>query len=161
MGKREPYMKHKGVYVHWIMPRVFCTAAVIEKGAEVNAQGGYFGNALQAASYAGHKNIVAILSTAGSVVNAEDVRQDNLSKVFLMEPPHDAIATTSKKQSIFKVLWRHIIPRSTILWLGLVFAMTGGLVLVLVRGRRMAFIASEAVRRSGIRGKTCTQRAHQ
>jgi hypothetical protein len=34
---------------------------LLEKGADVNAQGGRFGNALQAASYKGHKKIVQIL----------------------------------------------------------------------------------------------------
>ena len=134
--------------------RSLVRSILAKEGAEVNAQGGKYGNALQAASREGHSGIVAILSTAGSVANTEDVHEDNLFKVFLTETSHDAIATTSKEQPIFKALWRHVIPRSTILWPGLVFAITGGLVLGLVRGRRMACIASEAVRRSGIRGKT-------
>jgi hypothetical protein len=96
---------------------------------------------------------VAILSAAGSVVNAEDVHEDTPPRVFLTEPSHDAIATMSKEQSIFDAIWRHVIPRSAILWPGLVFAITGGLVFAFVRGRRMVIIASEAVRRGGIRGQ--------
>jgi ankyrin repeat protein len=30
---------------------------LLERGADVNAQGGYYGNALQAASYGGHKEL--------------------------------------------------------------------------------------------------------
>jgi hypothetical protein len=44
---------------------------VLEKGAEVNAQGGYFGNALQAASYGGHEAIVKVLLEKGAEVNAQ------------------------------------------------------------------------------------------
>jgi hypothetical protein len=42
-----------------------------EKGADVNAQGGYYGNALQAASYSGSKAIVALLLEKGADVNAQ------------------------------------------------------------------------------------------
>jgi hypothetical protein len=66
-------------------------------------------------------------------VNAEDVHEDNPLKTYLKEPSHDAIATMSKKQSIFDAIWRHVIPRSAILWSGLVFAITGGLVFGLVK----------------------------
>ncbi|KAK3612994.1 hypothetical protein LTR22_028355, partial [Elasticomyces elasticus] len=44
---------------------------LIEKGADVNAQGGYFGNALQAASYKGHERVVAMLLKRGADVNAQ------------------------------------------------------------------------------------------
>jgi hypothetical protein len=32
----------------------------LDKGADVNAQGGYYGNALQAASVGGHQEIVKL-----------------------------------------------------------------------------------------------------
>jgi ankyrin repeat protein len=44
---------------------------VLEKGAEVNAQGGFYGNALQAASERGHEEVVALLLENGADVNAQ------------------------------------------------------------------------------------------
>ena len=41
------------------------------KGADVNAQGGYFGNALHAASYRGHEKVVELLLSKGADVNAQ------------------------------------------------------------------------------------------
>ncbi|KAF9770168.1 hypothetical protein IL306_012314, partial [Fusarium sp. DS 682] len=40
------------------------------KGAEVNAQGGEYGNALQAASYVGHRDVVQLLLAEGAEGNA-------------------------------------------------------------------------------------------
>ncbi|KAJ7266795.1 ankyrin repeat domain-containing protein [Mycena rebaudengoi] len=44
---------------------------LIEKGADVNAQGGGYGNALQAASSSGHESIVHLLIEKGANVNAQ------------------------------------------------------------------------------------------
>ena len=44
---------------------------LLEKGADVNAQGGEYGNALQAASYKGHSEIVKLLLEKGADVNAQ------------------------------------------------------------------------------------------
>ncbi|KAJ7500126.1 ankyrin repeat-containing domain protein [Mycena latifolia] len=44
---------------------------LITNGADVNAQGGYYGNALQAASYLGTPKTVQILIDAGAAVNAQ------------------------------------------------------------------------------------------
>ncbi|PSN59120.1 hypothetical protein BS50DRAFT_614690 [Corynespora cassiicola Philippines] len=44
---------------------------LIEGGADVNAQGGIYGNALYAASWRGHKDTVELLVKAGADVNAQ------------------------------------------------------------------------------------------
>jgi ankyrin repeat protein len=45
---------------------------LLEKGADVNAQGGYYGNALQAAiTMEGSENIVRLLLEKGADVNAK------------------------------------------------------------------------------------------
>ena len=44
---------------------------LLENGAEVNAEGGTLGNALQAASYSGSEAIVKLLLENGAEVNAE------------------------------------------------------------------------------------------
>jgi ankyrin repeat protein len=44
---------------------------LLDTGAEVNAQGGLYGSALQAASVQGHEKVVQMLLNAGADVNAE------------------------------------------------------------------------------------------
>ncbi|KAH8727996.1 ankyrin repeat-containing domain protein [Phaeosphaeriaceae sp. PMI808] len=44
---------------------------LLSQGADVNAQGGYYGNALHAASDKGHEKIVELLVKAGANVNAQ------------------------------------------------------------------------------------------
>jgi ankyrin repeat protein len=44
---------------------------LLEKRAEVNAQRGYYGNALQAASLNGHEGIMKMLLEKGAKVNAQ------------------------------------------------------------------------------------------
>lgn len=43
---------------------------LIEKGADVNAQGGFYGNALQAASVRGDELMIRLLIEKGADVNA-------------------------------------------------------------------------------------------
>jgi ankyrin repeat protein len=50
---------------------------LLERGAEVNAQGGHYGSALQAASYSGHDHIVQLLVERGAKVNAQGGRYGN------------------------------------------------------------------------------------
>jgi ankyrin repeat protein len=45
--------------------------SLLGKGADVNAEGGRYGNALQAASASGHKDIVALLLKEGADINAQ------------------------------------------------------------------------------------------
>ena len=47
-------------------------ATLLNSGAEVNAQGGHYGNALQAASYDGHEAVVKLLLEKGADVEAQD-----------------------------------------------------------------------------------------
>ena len=44
---------------------------LMDAEADVNAQGGYYGNALQAALVKGHDKVVQILLNAGADVNAQ------------------------------------------------------------------------------------------
>jgi ankyrin repeat protein len=44
---------------------------LLDKSADVNAQGGFFGNALQAASERGHEQVVKMLLNKGAEVNAQ------------------------------------------------------------------------------------------
>jgi preprotein translocase subunit YajC len=47
------------------------TRLLLDKGAEVNAQGGHYGNALQAALARGHEQVVKMLLDKGAKVNAQ------------------------------------------------------------------------------------------
>jgi ankyrin repeat protein len=50
---------------------------LLDKGAEVNAQGGYYDNALRAALEGGHVQIVMMLLDAGADFNAQGGRYGN------------------------------------------------------------------------------------
>ena len=50
---------------------------LVDKGADVNAQGGMYGNALQAASEGGHQDIVKLLLNKGADINAQGGRYGN------------------------------------------------------------------------------------
>jgi ankyrin repeat protein len=53
------------------------TRMLLDQGAEVNKQGGRYGNALHAASLRGHKHIVQTLIEAGAEVDAQNGDYDN------------------------------------------------------------------------------------
>jgi ankyrin repeat protein len=44
---------------------------LLDRGANVNAQGGRYGSALQAALYGGHESVVRLLVERGADVNAQ------------------------------------------------------------------------------------------
>ena len=50
---------------------------LLDKGADVNAQGGRYGNALYVASERGHEQVVKLLLDKGADVSAEGRRYDN------------------------------------------------------------------------------------
>jgi ankyrin repeat protein len=50
---------------------------LLEKNADVNAQGGDYGNALQAASEGGHEQVVKLLLEKNTDVNAQGRRYSN------------------------------------------------------------------------------------
>jgi ankyrin repeat protein len=54
---------------------------LVDRGADINAQGGYYGSALQAASAQGHDKIVQMLLDRGADVNAQDGEYDNALQV--------------------------------------------------------------------------------
>ncbi|PVH69880.1 ankyrin [Cadophora sp. DSE1049] len=64
---------------------------LLEKGADVNAQGGEYGNALQAASFRGCEAISALLLKKGADVNAQGGRYGNALQAASLEG-HEAIA---------------------------------------------------------------------
>ncbi|RII04476.1 hypothetical protein CUC08_Gglean011911 [Alternaria sp. MG1] len=50
---------------------------LLDQGADVNTQGGRYGNALQAASERGHEQMVKMLLDAGADVSAQGGYYDN------------------------------------------------------------------------------------
>ncbi|KAJ7284170.1 ankyrin repeat-containing domain protein [Mycena rebaudengoi] len=64
---------------------------LIEKGADVNAQGGHLGNALQAASSLGHESIVHLLIEKGADVNAQGGEHGNALQAALYCQGHESI----------------------------------------------------------------------
>ena len=63
----------------------------MDNGADVNAQGGWYGNALQAASYKGHEAIAKLLISKEADVHAQGGHFGNALKAALCAG-HKAIA---------------------------------------------------------------------
>ncbi|KAI1856341.1 uncharacterized protein JN550_013827 [Neoarthrinium moseri] len=57
-----------------------CGSMLLSQGADINVQGGHHGNALQAASFGGHREIVQLLLDKGADVN---VSQDALTPLLV------------------------------------------------------------------------------
>jgi hypothetical protein len=68
------------------------TRMLLDKGADVNAQGGPYGNALQAASVGGHKAVVTLLLDKGADVNAQGGHYGNALRAASAEG-HKEVAT--------------------------------------------------------------------
>ena len=56
---------------HWGRHDMKVVQLLLENGADVNARGGYFGNALQAAAHEHSKKVVQLLLENGADVNAQ------------------------------------------------------------------------------------------
>ncbi|CAG8262934.1 unnamed protein product [Penicillium salamii] len=65
---------------------------LLDKGADVNADGGKYGNALQAASAEGHRAIVTLLLDKGADVNADGGKYGNAIQAASAEG-HQEIVT--------------------------------------------------------------------
>ncbi|KAH6704178.1 hypothetical protein BKA61DRAFT_660800 [Leptodontidium sp. MPI-SDFR-AT-0119] len=77
------YASHQGLFKLVIL--------FLEKGADVNAQGGEYGSALQAASAKGYKTIAALLLENGADVNAQGGHYGNALQAASIKG-HEAIA---------------------------------------------------------------------
>jgi hypothetical protein len=69
----------------WIVEKLLAPTSNKKKANEsrVNAQGGHYGNALQAASHGGHKAVVKLLLDKGADVNAQGGRYSNTLQAAL------------------------------------------------------------------------------
>jgi ankyrin repeat protein len=72
-------------------------AILLENGADVNAQGGPYGNALQTASSHGHTDIVAILLEKGADVNAQGGLYGNAIHIAIYHNCTDIVAILLEK----------------------------------------------------------------
>jgi len=73
------------LYYGALMGFVWIVESLMEQGADVNADGGKFGTALQAASAKGHQSIVEILIKAGADINAWGGKHGNALHSALAE----------------------------------------------------------------------------
>ena len=62
---------HPSLYYASLAELIRSVKIILDKGVDVNAQGGYYGNALQAALAKGHDQIVQMLLAKGADVNAQ------------------------------------------------------------------------------------------
>ena len=78
---RAALLLGSGLYYASFVGLVTGVSTLIERGTDVNAQVGRFGNAPQAASEGGHEKVVSILIERGADVNAQGGPYDNALKV--------------------------------------------------------------------------------
>jgi Ankyrin repeats (3 copies) len=59
------------LYYAALMGFVEACEYIVKMGSDINAQGGYYGNALRAASFRGYESVVRLLLDGGMDVNAQ------------------------------------------------------------------------------------------
>ena len=72
---------------------------LLDKDADVNAQGGHYGNALQAASYRGHEQLVKMLLDKDAEVNAQGGRYGNALQAASCEGHEQVVKTLLDKDA--------------------------------------------------------------
>jgi ankyrin repeat protein len=73
---------------------------LLDRGADVNAEGGQYGSALQAASYKGHDKIVQMLLDRGADIHVDAiffVLRENLTTIVLLLLPYLEEDVVSKR----------------------------------------------------------------
>nr|XP_036584421.1 uncharacterized protein CTRU02_05496 [Colletotrichum truncatum]KAF6793939.1 hypothetical protein CTRU02_05496 [Colletotrichum truncatum] len=88
-GSRLYYSCHEGLQK--------VTRSLLEQAADVNAQGGLFGNALQAASSQGHQEIVQLLLEKGADVNAQGGEYGNALQAASFQGHQDIVQRLLEK----------------------------------------------------------------
>ena len=77
---------------------------LIEGGADVNAQGGLYGNALQAASERGPEKVVSMLIEGGADVNAQGGLYGNALQAASIQGHEKVVEMLSEKGAYSKSL---------------------------------------------------------
>ncbi|KAH8696926.1 ankyrin repeat-containing domain protein [Phaeosphaeriaceae sp. PMI808] len=133
---------------------------LLKAGADINAQGGYYGNALHAALHQKHHGIANMLREAGAIAIARHTESEVTNaggadtECVSVEKNHDGASLEAAPAMIspsteapppkiwfpLRVQGIYASPRLTLLCPGLFFVATGGVILWLVRGRRMASV---------------------
>jgi ankyrin repeat protein len=72
---------------------------LLEKGADINAQGGHYGNALQAASYFGHYEIVTLFLEKDADINARGGPVDNALQAASYKTYYDIVTLLLEKDA--------------------------------------------------------------
>lgn len=85
------YVEGSRLYYACCIGLVATAQYFIGKGADVNAQGGYYGNALQAASAKGHQEVVKLLLDKGADVNAQGGASGNPLQAALAEDYQEVV----------------------------------------------------------------------
>jgi len=75
---------------------------LLDNGADVNAQGGYYGNALQAASFEGSDTAVQMLLDKGADVNAQGGGYGNALKAATLEGNDSTVQILLSKGAYFE-----------------------------------------------------------
>ena len=107
------------------------TVVLAEGSADVNVQGGYFGNALQGAVAGGHAEIVRQLLEHSADVSADVHRADRQKEVV----PETVLENGAKCLALGTYVSLHMIR----LWVGAILPLTGWLIVRFLRSRHPDF----------------------